>query len=147
MDRPFFNFPVMKQLWAHLPTHTSPPSQFVGLRYLFLYSYYVHSVLLFVKVYPGSGPIAEERKGLSKTDIIAISVGCGGAILLIIFIILFILFHKKKGKNKTKYTTHYSKYHYFVVWSLANIFNSTLYMKLRQLCKMFFHIIEKLSYY
>ena len=45
-------------------------------------------------------PTAAERKGLSETDIIAIGVGCGGALLLLLVIVLFIVVSKRRGEDK-----------------------------------------------
>lgn len=45
-------------------------------------------------------PKTAERKGLSETDIIAIGVGCGGALLLLLVIVLFIVVNKRRGEDK-----------------------------------------------
>ncbi|XP_065663702.1 hemicentin-1 isoform X6 [Hydra vulgaris] len=59
------------------------------------------------KLYPKAGPRAEERKAMSKNDIIAIAVGVGGTILLVLVIVLFIMIYKKRS-SKITYTSSYN---------------------------------------
>lgn len=59
-------------------------------------------------IYPRKGPSYNDDSGLSKTDIIALSVGLGGAMLLIIIIILFIAIYRKKDKKSSNYKSHYN---------------------------------------
>ena len=47
---------------------------------------------------------APRSAGLSQTDIIAIGVGCGGALLLLLVIVLFIIIHRRKNDDKMSHS-------------------------------------------
>eukprot|EP00111_Clytia_hemisphaerica_P007411 TCONS_00021549-protein len=54
----------------------------------------------------GDPTAAPRSAGLSQTDIIAIGVGCGGALLLLLVIVLFICIHKRKNDDKMSHNPH-----------------------------------------